>query len=408
MNPSIFTRTQQFLQHDSSNYPVRPTTTSTHPVTAGHIIDSRQIEHAISMDDLRGEKEEGEETDDTSGPESNSISLADLTKHKFTQQLNSTAELEEEQPSQIFFSPSDSVRSASVGEEDDEEEEEEREDSTTSSVPSPSTTPVVADTLTISESSPPPSASMLLSKNAPRGDDALFTSSLSEVEVGSSVVSGNLEDTLKSAVSDVTQLLLGQTPPEHIQITQAPGILSVNEAKMDIESAQALRGLTAVSFAGQSALGIQLTPLDEAEKTERKETDEEDLILLQGPPTFPETLLPSRLATSSTGESTTSDNISTSPEWPRPRSMAQGTFSVKNDRYKTRMATPHIVGERAPETQNNERESSLTSSGKSSQNVNSSSLLGLADFIDRPSDSSTPHNNRNRFKQRAPDLFGPI
>ena len=391
----MFTQTQQFLQRDS-NYSLRSIASAgPDDDSHSHSIHSDIEDHPISPSNLTRKSTDSEETD--IGDDKNAVPLSDLaTKHTFLQPLRGESG-EEGEDSQLLFSTLQKVTRQSC----DEEEEEEEEDSNTSSVASLSTTPVAPDIPeeVYETENTLQSSSAALSRDETRRETSNDSST---VELGSSAVSRHLEDTLKSAVH-VTQLLLGQhTPPEQVQIKPVPTITGTNEA--EIESAHALRGLTAASFAGQTALGIRPPPEETTNNGEQER--EEDSAPPQGPPTFPDALeLPSRSGRAGEISSDNGQSFSTSPEWPRPRSMAQSGFAMENVGYvKTGMATPHRVGGGGLGERREERRERYTimSSGRSPDNQNGESL---ADFIDRPSDAV--NSAQNRLKQRGPGLLGP-
>ena len=372
----MFTQTQQFFQHDG-NFSLR-STASTKSSEEDHSLGIRsEIDHLVSPDNSSTKSPEDDETDAT-GSETDTVSL--VTEHAFRHPRGSDRGVDGKL-SQVFFSTVQEDTQPS-GDDEEEDEEEEGGDSTTSSAPSLSTTPVIPDRYPGDRNTSP----LLLSRDRMR---ETLPNDSSTTELGSSVVSGHLEETLKSAVH-VTQLLLGHTAPEQIQIEPVPTIIGTNEA--EIESARALQGLTAASFAGQATLRGPHDVLEETVNNGREEK-EEDSAPPQGPPTFPDALqLPSRTSGDEQG-------MSTSPEWPRPRSMAQSAFTLDNVGYvKTGMATPHRVGGGSAEG----RERYTTSSRGSPGNRNGGSLV---DFIDRPSD--TRNSTQNRLKPRVPDIFGP-
>ena len=405
MFPSRFTQTQQFVQHDGnlsleSISPAKPSSQDNHtPVLHS------DIDHPLSPDQLHAKCPTDDEID-ASGRETDVVSLADMTtEHTFTQPLGS---VERVHLSGDFFQVTQPSGDEEEEEDDDEEEDEEEGGSTTSSVPSLSTTPLVpegvCDPATAMNLESSSSLTTLLSTEEVR--ETLPDDSVSTLKLSSSAVShsGHLEDTLKAAVH-VTQLLMGHTPPEHIQIEPVPTIFGTNEA--EIETTQALRGLNAASFAGQAVLGTQSLDIAPEAPENSEQGNEEDAQVPQGPPTFPDSLqlLSSRTAgQSSSGGVATGDHqtLGTSPEW-RPGSMARSAITLENVGYvKTGMATPHRVG-RGSTRNREERETRFASSGGSPGNRGvENGGQSLADFID-----DTGSGTQNRLKQWSPHLLRP-
>ncbi|CAI7994487.1 UV radiation resistance-associated protein [Geodia barretti] len=416
MPPSMFTQTQQFLQHDS-NFSLRSIASSTRPDEESR--HNRSIHSdiddllIISPPDLSKSGTEGDETDKACNEHVTAPLTDSATELAFSR---GPRRVDGEISEECFSTIREDIQpSGDDDEEEEEEEEEEGGDSTTSSVVSLSTTPVVHERFVKVDSTPESASSSSFA--ALSGDESmgetLSNDSSAAVELGSSTVSAHLEDTLKSAVH-VTQLLLGHnTPPEHIQIESVPTILAANEAEM--ESARALRGLTAASFAGQTALGVPHLNLPEETANNGQEEKEEDFATPQGPPTFPDSFqMSSRTGEKTCGElsSGNGEGFSTSPEWPRVRSMAQSGFALENIGYvKTGMATPHRVGGGGGGGGGglrHSREERLERfiGGGSPDNRNGENGQSLVDFIDRPSDTGN-NSTQNRFRQRLPDLLGP-
>ena len=403
----MFTQTQQFLQHDS-NFSLRSIASSTGPDEESRhnrCIHSDIDDHLIvSPPDVNKSSTEGDETA-TACNEHVTAPLTDsATEHSFSQPLRGPCRVDGETFEECFST----IREDSGDDDEEEEEEEEEEggDSTTSSVGSLSTTPVVHERIVkvdnTVESASSSSSFAALSRDETMGE-TLSNDSSAAVELGSSTVSAHLEDTLKSAVH-VTQLLLGHhTPPEHIQIESVPTILATNEAEM--ESSRALSGLTAASFAGQTALGVPHLNLPEETANNGQEEKEEDFATPQGPPTFPDSFqLSSRTGSGGELSSGNGEGFSTSPEWPRARSMAQSGFALENIGYvKTGMATPHRVGGGGGGgglRHGREERLERFIGGGSPDNRNGENGQSLADFIDRPSDTGN-NSTQNRFRQRV-------
>ena len=423
MYPSTYTQTQQFIQNDDISFsPINTSSSSDLAESIDHYnstTDTMQSHcMAASPEHSDGARKPCNDNSTASEVVTDEIDtpLAELTtEHTFTQPLNTIqcTTTPESERSRKYFS---SVDQDEEEEEDDDDEDcsmresgkSDSSDSTTNSLPSLSTTPVVPQeftTLGESWDRSRPSVEEL------KINDAGETQSLTKLSSSAVSQTGPLEDTLKSAVH-VTQLLMGHTAPEQIPIEPAPTILNTNTA--EIESTQALIGLTAAAFSGNVALEVPHDMTTEEKTVENGEKREsEDFPSLQAPPMFPDsfelTSLTNRHSHNKSDMTQENDRGDGSEflQPRRPRSMAFTAFNVDNVGYvKTSMATPHRVG---GSTHRDDEGRSLNHSAHKMNRgllVDESSENGrsLADFIDRSSD--TRNGPQNRWKLKGPGQFG--
>ena len=404
--PSTFTQTQHFLQHDSSFSPnsIASAKHSEENLTLGLHSD---IDQPLSPEELSIKDMEDHEVD-LREEEIGTTPLTNLTTgHTFSHPLTSVGQVESHHSPNFFSAIHEDTQPSG----DDEEDDEGGGDSTTSSVHSLSTTPLIPDRMTevcdtaatLKSTSPPLLAA--LSEEGERKETPSNDPSTLKLSSSARSQPGHLEETLKSAVH-VTQLLMGHASPAQIQIQPVPTIFSSNE--VEVESAQALRGLTVASISGEAELDtLDSTSMPEAAENGQQVT-EEDHAVPQGPPTFPDSLQLSSHVSGQFGGRENATNhqtaFSTSPEWTfRPRSMAQSSVRLENIGYvKAPMATPHKVGGVSTQSRE-ESETRFVSSGGSLGSRSVENGESLADFIDKPSGGGT----QNRLKQWNPDFLGP-
>ena len=402
----------QLLHQDSTGF--SPKSDSPDLAESNHLIVSTlrpyKTEQAPQPDDpVRVKNQVTADDDETATP------LADRsTKEVFTKPLDSVHGQEDEHSRASFFADDTQPH---------EEEEGEEElgigggmlrigsaDSSTGSQPSLSSTPIVSEHLTVeSQSADTPQSYFARTTDVVEMRETLPNESLTELSSSDLSQTGHLEETLKSAMQ-VTQVLLGHTPPEHIEIEPVPIISTTNDAT--IESTQALLDLTAASLTGNVVPGTQ----EEKPPEDASESVHTGYVPPQGPPMIPDSFELSSLTTRqsrgdtrhASGDNEQEFDFSEHSLQPRARASAYSAFSLDNVGYvKTGMATPHRVGSSAAkeEERGSGYQPMIESNSRRMPSGNSDeSRQSLADFIDRP--SGVRRGPQSRLKQRGPNKIG--
>ena len=393
--PPSLTLTQQFIRHNGTNFsPPTASQQRSHTQPQQPARETNQERYREASPEGESVDKGGEEVGSDVERDDSETPLADeTTEHTFTQSFGALNEASrrwsvEAQHPQLYFSTIHEDTPPS-GDEDggasDGRLSGSAEDSNTSGSPSLSTTPIVTDERELGSRGLAMNQPFSNQLNSAVDDDRHPSDSVMGLSSSATQV-GSLEETLKSAMH-VTQVLLGHTPPEHIQIEPAPMICSTNEA--EIESTQALLNLTTASFMGGNQRVKESPELTaDARETSPQGAKEE---LAQGPQRIPDSIELSLLSNRQSRGSnlaTEDDHAFSNLPLTRPRAMAYTTYTMDGGYMKTGMATPHTVGSSSERKRHQESlyPSTVTHESRGGSAENEEDGQNLADFIDGPSE----------------------